>query len=44
MPKDPNFEAQVAAAKTAASAFLANPSAAAAKELRVKIDSVVWTN
>jgi hypothetical protein len=44
MPKDPNYEAQVAAAKAAATAFIASPSAASAKELRVKIDSVIWGN
>jgi hypothetical protein len=44
MPKDPNYEAQVAAAKAAATAFVAAPSAAAAQALRAKIDTIVWSD
>ena len=44
MAKDPNYEAQVAAAKAAATAFVAAPSAAAAHTLKAKLDSVIWGN
>jgi hypothetical protein len=42
MPKDPNHDAQVAAAQGAARAFVANPSAESAKKLRAAIDAIVW--
>jgi hypothetical protein len=40
--KDPNHEAQVAAAQAAARAFAANPSAETARQLRAAIDAIVW--
>lgn len=42
MPKDPNHEAQVAAAQGAARAFVENPTSDAAQRLREAIDAIVW--
>jgi hypothetical protein len=42
--KDPNHEAQVAAAQAAARAFVEAPSAENAKKLRAAIDTIVWSD